>query len=356
MQKWSLKRALALFGAWLCLFLPSSAKAGGYGNDACGNPYCCCNPCLCGRFEIGGEFIWWKPCLDHLEYAVVDFDPSDPEPRRAKYQTLCPDWEPGGRAWIYSPSLFCGSCGLYASYTGICSKDSDTTRVDPANQDKRIVIPLAGFEGLDDFNRVNAHWKVHYHDYDVLFTYVCSCGDCSVFRPFFGFAGLVLDQELFVKGRELGTQQQVFNGVNVKWNSDLYAYGIRVGTEYECQLADCLSLFGKFAASVLTGEPDTKNFQKAFLVTTEGRVEERLKVAENECYRAYPGYHLSAGAIYSNCLCNVDFSVRIGYEFVEWHNLPHHRRFIDNNPTQGTGSTDRTFGWQGLLAGASIGF
>ncbi|MGA8163418.1 MAG: Lpg1974 family pore-forming outer membrane protein [Waddliaceae bacterium] len=355
MKKWSRQIALTALSALLCVLTPSSAKARGYGNYTSCDPYGCNDPCSGGGFEIGGEFIWWKPCLDHLEYAIVDFNPSGIEARRVKYQTLCPDWEPGGRAWIYAPSLFCGSCGLYASYTGIYSKDCDATRVDLANPQKRIVIPLSGFENFENFDRANAHWKVHYHDYDVLFTYVCCCGDSSLFRPFFGFAGLVLDQELFVRGRELSeVTQQLENSVKIKWDSDLFAYGIRVGTEYECQLADCLSLFGKFTASVLTGEPDTKSFQSQFSITEE--FEQKLKVNENECYRCYPGYHLSAGAMYTSCFCNVDFSVRIGYEFVEWHNLPHHRRFIDNDPTQGTASTDRTFGWQGLLVGASIGF
>ncbi|MGA8164943.1 MAG: Lpg1974 family pore-forming outer membrane protein [Waddliaceae bacterium] len=350
MKIWSRQAALIAFSAWLCLFTLPSAKVWGYDGDA---SYCSswsfCDPCTFGGLEVGGEFIWWKPCLDHLEYAVI-FDLPGIEKRKVRHKTLCPSWEPGGRVWVYAPSIFCGCCGLSASWTGIYSRDSASTSV-PEFSDKRIIVPPLGDALTGIVDEVEACWRVHYYDYDVLAAFPCRFGNCSIFRPFFGFAGLTLEQKLHleVEAEEAGSDVKH----DIKWKSNLYAFGLRVGAEYECKVANGLSLFGKCSTSVLTGEPDTKNVQVGEFPSEQKSV---LKVSENECYRVYPGYHLSAGAIYHCCIFDADFALRLGYEFVEWHNLPHHRRFIRGDPRQGTGSTDRTFGWQGLLVGGSITF
>ncbi len=141
MKKWSRQIVLTALSAFLGVMAPNSAKAMNDGNCNSCEPYGCDDSCSAGSFEIGGELIWWKPALDHLEYAILAEEvESDVETVKLKYHTLCPDWEAGGRVWVYAPSCFCDSCGIGASWTGICSKDSTSTSVS-LNNGKAVLLP-----------------------------------------------------------------------------------------------------------------------------------------------------------------------------------------------------------------------
>jgi hypothetical protein len=72
-----------------------------------------------------------------------------------------------------------------------------------------------------------------------------------------------------------------------------------------------------------------------------------------------PGYHVQVGFLYESCYCGVDFGVRLGYEFVNWYNVPNHRVFpgeSDLDSAISTSSSIRSFGMHGLLAGADVRF
>ncbi|MGA8163419.1 MAG: Lpg1974 family pore-forming outer membrane protein [Waddliaceae bacterium] len=391
MKKWSFRAALAAFAASLCITWPIWAKAKDY------DPYDPCNawgPCSFGDLEIGGEFLWWKPCIDKLEFAFAeegvkalkdeganplageDAKPSKDEIVLSRYRTkstiktLCPDWEPGGRVWVYKPSVLCSNCGLGASWTGIFVNHADSIGVvrDLDEKEKKIAslgiptiqLPLAAYYD-GKYIGATALFKVGYHDYDVLFSYPCFCSERSVIRPFFGFAGLILNQKLRIKGKN----PSVCDG-DVKWKSDLSAYGLRVGTEYECKFANCFGIFGRFAATIVTGCPDTKSRHR-FDCHIKNEADEHHTILDDECYRCYPGYHLTAGVSYETCVNDVDVIFRAGYEFVEWHNLPHPRKFSAQEARFSffksaspvithTNASDRTFGWQGILVGLGVYF
>jgi len=361
MKKWSRRIALAALIACLFIVTPSWAKTKDYDScDPCGG----WAPCSFGDLEVGGEFLWWKPCVDHLEYAHVEKYLGNNEYRtKSTIKTLCPDWGPGGRVWVYKPSLLCGTCGIGVSWTGIYLNHSEAS-AETLDEKKTSVeyayLPSAAYY-YGNYTNVTGHFKVGYCDYDVLLSYPCFCSECSIIRPFFGFAGLVLHQKFRTKGEN----EKKYDG-DVKWKSDLCAYGLRVGTEYECKFADCFSVFGKLVATVINGCPDTKSSHH-FSSHIEGEPNKYHRISEDECYRCYPGYHLAAGVAYDTCINNVDVIFRVGYELVEWHNLPHQRKFFLNEvpaangndsyvTTNNTDSSNRTFGWQGLLIGLGVYF
>ena len=146
MKKWSRQIALTTLIACVSIVAPNWAKAKDYDPcDPCGG----WAPCSFGELEVGGEFLWWKPSVDHLEYAHVE-KPLGNGRTKSTVKALCPDWEPGGRVWIHKPSLLCGACGIGASLTGIHMNHSETFvgTVTEGNNTKffgNITLPSAAY-------------------------------------------------------------------------------------------------------------------------------------------------------------------------------------------------------------------
>ena len=371
MKKWSRWIALTALIASLFIIIPGWAKAKDYDPcDPCGG----WAPCSFGDLEVGGELLWWKPCIDHLEYAHLVTYPGNSSQvpaestgnTRTEIKNLCPDWGPGGRIWVYKPSLLCGTCGLGASLTGIYVNHAETcigTNIDETSSTfiGDAYIPSASHY-YGKYTKVKGRFKLGYYDYDVLLSYPCFCSECSVIRPFFGFAGLVVNQKFDGEG----INAKITTG-EIAWKSSLAAYGLRVGTEYECKFADSFGVFGKVAATIVSGTPNTTDKQVFTDNFENPKVSTNHDGIENECCRCYSGYHLAVGVTYDTCINNLDIIFRVGYEIIEWHNFPQQRKYITNSVeslngkpsylvTNSPNSGTRIIGWQGFLIGLGASF
>ncbi|NGX43086.1 MAG: hypothetical protein K940chlam7_01377 [Chlamydiae bacterium] len=361
MEKWRNKLSLAILSFGLMALTPNFASAQYY--DSCCEPYynSCCDPCewdpcACREFEVGVDFLYWKPYVDNLNYGVIyDRD-------RAKFKKMCPDWEPGVRVMLASPNAYCG-WELRGSWTYIESDDSSQTK---AGEEEWVTSPLIHNamilelgEEADLFKKVEGSWNARYHEWDILASYNISCKECHFFQPFFGVAGIFLDQDLKVEAS--GTISDITSEAKVKWDSEYWGVGLRAGTHYEYHFSNCMRFFANAYGTILAGEATIKNdqFIEQISGTGENIVERGFKDSEN-CHQMVPGYHLATGFIYDTCWCNWDFSFRLGYEFMNWHNIPNHRVFSGDDLNAGIGhsssETTRTLGFHGLLAGLSVGF
>lgn len=137
MKKWRKFLSLLALSASLFSMVPGSSQANS------------CNPCnVCG-FEIGADFIWWKPCFDEADYAaVVTFEEqgeiivrqiNDDLSLDIKYKSFCTDWEPGFRVYLGFPNFNC-NWGFLGSYTYLESKFSETTAVSEEELDQGMIV------------------------------------------------------------------------------------------------------------------------------------------------------------------------------------------------------------------------
>ncbi|HEY4832830.1 MAG TPA: Lpg1974 family pore-forming outer membrane protein [Waddliaceae bacterium] len=343
MEKWRKKIGIAvLASAALLTFAPNMANAYNRDCDPCNNT---CDWNCCGGFEgfdIGVDFLWWKPCVDDLDFCASVDEESDGFDWNIKYKGICPDWEPGVRVLFKMPSCYC-DLGLAACYTYIHAQTKRSFR-----GDDDVACPLihpATDEAGDTFDAARGRWELNYHDWDVLATYDIACNQCHHFKPFIGIAGNVINQKFHVKLRadsEIDT---------VNWSSDYWGVGLRAGAEYVYQISDCLRFFSVAHGTLLAGKADGTNHQ-SFPST--------VRVKDDNCCYFVPGYHIGTGFSYNTCMCDWDVSFRIGYEFLVWHNVPNHRIFTGGDGmgsySDSTSPSTRTLGFHGLLLGLGVSF
>lgn len=328
--------------------------------------YSCSDPCDCAfgydnscGFEIGGEFLYRKFCLDEFNWAftrtettvdtvtTVDVD----------YERLSLDYEPGVRAWLEIQPGGKDSLGLRFGYVYLSASGDDAIE----NLTDGVGTTLMHFGLFSDsagFTDAAIEWRNYYQEGEVVLGSNISCGKYHSFYPYFGAAGLYLEQKFEL---DLSDPDGVFAGDTgtVDWESQYWGVGLRFGTDYTYKMCDCIAFFGRFNASLLVGENKFQNNQSV-IVTGEGTEDQLTLSATDKCLFV-PGYSIGAGFAIEPEFCGVTFSLRVGYEFSEWYNLPNQRTFsgetLDTAEVAYSDSaTNRTWGSHGLFAGISIGF
>lgn len=327
MQRWRKMLSAALMSVAFFAFTPSSVQA-----DSC-DP--CCDPCgdVCG-FDLGVEFLWWKACADDFDYAAVLEEGSS---STIHYKSVCPDWNPGVRVTIGKSDFNC-DLGVRASYTYYQPDGSAST---PLAENLGSNVPL--------FDKASASWDTKYHEWDLLMTYEFSCNECHRIVSSFGAAGIYFDQEFTATLSEESKKNEI------KWDADYWGVGLRSGFDYYHRLNDCMVLTSSVNGTILTGEPCAKLVQKAY---TSDTLDKEVTIKDDDCCQFVPGYQIAVGLNYDMNFCDCETTLTIGYEFVQWHNLPNHRSFSDDDTTTGNKSyrSHTTLGFHGLTVGARMEF
>lgn len=347
------------FTAALCLLtvVPDNAKA----YDQCYDT--CQDACSLGGFEFGADFLYWKPCVDETDFAAYtlegDTTTTDGIPENTlsvNYKQMCLNWEPGVRVRVAMPEVWC-DWKLSASWVWVHSCDSRALGLADGDQGHYTSPLLApGFGDLiTDYVTADGSWDSTYQTWDALFSYDITCNRCNVITPFFGVEGLVLNQTL--KADYETTVGEQVNSSYVKWSSDFWGVGLKIGTDYTYTLFDCMKVFARASGSLVIGDDCNSEdqgiyYQDSATITT---LDSRKYKDDDKCL-IVPGYHLQVGFLYESCYCGVDFGVRLGYEFVNWYNVPNQRNFSLDSTNGATPSSIRNYGMHGLLAGAEVKF
>lgn len=355
MYKLRKKIGLAVLCASFLALAPSFVNAAGYGGncgscntcDTCNTCNDCYDPCDCGGFEFYADFIWWKPCVDDLDYAAVKESSSRDN---FKHRCICPEWEPGFRVGFAMPDFYC-DWGLSASWTYIESDDSGSVKKDDLVYGSLL---HANVQPGHMFDQASASWDTTYHEWDLLFSTDLSCKECHHFMPFFGLAGIFLDQKFSADYYDKDNAGKYVKTATAAWDSDIWGIGLRAGTEYQYRFSDCLSFFSKAWGSILYSEGDGELDSKDRSGVPEGSGQ--IKAKDDDCCQLMPGWHIGAGFIYDSSWCDCDFQFRLGYEFLQWCNVPNHRVYDRDSVTHSTSPSTRTFGFHGLMAGLGMSF
>ncbi len=383
MKKWFLSLPVLVS----CLLYSASADAG----SCCGSyqrpsnfresqpymPGCCsapsysassCDPCIyVPRYEsqcsveFGGEFLYRKFCLDEFNWAFTrtEVNSETQDVIDVSYETLCLDYEPGVRAWLGIQPCGSDSLGIYLGYVYLSGCGDDAIQQGTDNTVGTTIMHMELLQTAGGFTDIAVDWNNYYQEGEVVLGSDISCGKDHHFRPFFGAAGIYLEQKFEL---DLTDPEVAFNGDTgtVDWKSEYWGVGLRFGSHYKYQFNDCLSFIGRFNASLLVGENKYHNNQSVILAT-EADFEEQINYSGKSKCHFVPGYSVGVGFAIEPELCGCSLSMRVGYEFSEWHNIPNHRTFsgdasdIEEVAHSDSAST-RTWGSHGLFAGLSFGF
>lgn len=357
MMKWREKLTVALLSVNFLIFIPNGVNAqhcDPYDNLYCSNYNDCC-------FDLNVDYLCWKPCIDDLDFAY-SFQTSNGD-TSVTYKTLCPDWEPGIRIYLGKPSLFC-DWNFGISWTYIKSDESTKLEAPSKGDVSSALLHLGLRSDLDDssggkFKSARGNWELSYHEGNALISYDISCNHCHEFSPFLGVTGVYIDQKLTVN---LTNPSGVNNddSAEIEWNSEYWGVGLRVGSHYQYRFNDSISFFVRANGTILAGEDCSKNKQEV----TDGHstISETTGINfkhDTGCH-CVPGYHLASGFICDTCICNYAFTFRLGYEFLEWHNIPNHRVFSGEDKgaeaSHSSSPSTRTLGFHGLFAGLMLSF
>lgn len=327
------------------------------------------NPCDLRQYgqwvELEFDLLYWKPCIDNLDLAAILTEKGGC--KKVEYKDLCSDWQTGIRASLLLPNLFYG-WDFSASYYRLNYEDSTKQTFTNADNSNGIISPLTHKDDsfTDIWEKGSQSLEIFYHEWDLLLAYDVYSGPCHRFTPYFGIAALFLEQvvdaefsktTLIPAGLIPKQVEEDDTAVEVEWKSDYSGVGIRMGAEYECNISNCILFFTKANVSLLGGESTTNNEQ---IRIQPAKKNEILKVIDDDNCHFVTGYHIAAGLSYSSCICGWDYGVRLGYEFVNWHNVHNHRVFSGNNLDTESGHSSsnrtRTLGFHGLFFGLTAIF
>ncbi len=336
-----------------------------------GSCYESCDPCemdsCFGGFDIGADFIYWNMCLDDLNYATAyttAFPIAAPGPttvfdESGSIQNLSSKWEPGFRVYAAKEGVFY-DWDLLASYTWIKhTKSGSTTVADGGLLQPTLINPNAFLAPAGDLGvaGVSASMEVKYQSFDVLFAADYSFKQCHSFKPFFGVTGLFFDQTL-TSAWDKSDAEEISSGVT-SWTDDYSGYGLKLGTQYAFTICDGFSMYANAEGMITVGSHDSTFAQDKDIILLGGEPNlATLSIKEQETIFV-PGYHIGVGFQYESCMCDIEYGIHIGYEFLVWHNIPNQRRNfssdLDNFSLVSAGSTS-TAGYHGLTVGLNLSF
>lgn len=324
------------------------------------------NPCdwrIHGHWvECEVDLIYWKPCIDNLDLAAIVTE--DNGKNTVKYKDLCSDWQSGVRVAFLVPDVFYG-WDFSTSYYRVCYENSTKQTYHNRDANNGIISPLLIDAFADTWEEGEQELDLFYSEWDLLLTYDVYNGPCHRFTPYFGIAGMFLNQEidgefarrtLFPIGMQPKQNEETDTIVETEWKSDYSGVGIRMGAMYECNIADCI-FFTNANLTLLEGDAKTTN-EQILMVPQQKNV--TVKITDDDGCHIVNGYHIQTGIKFSSSICGCDYGIRLGYEFVNWHNLPNQRVFngenINTESGHSTSPRTRSLGFHGLFAGLSANF
>jgi hypothetical protein len=319
----------------LALFATSYLKADNYSYDnSCG--------CWWNGIWVEAEFLYWKPCLSDSRVGSISTLP--PRIGQNNLEFLSFDWEPGVRATIGKNNLWCG-LNLRGSYVYM-KPEGQVDLAAPAGSLIFSDFLLANYgAAVADFSYSSstALFQKHtftYQTWEVLLSREFNT-PCLDFIPFFGVEGLILDQRL-----DFSTANGA-NSVAIDTKLDYSGVGLKAGMDIVYPLCGCLDFFLKPSFSMVYGTKDWK-------VSGNGVTNDTTPLpvnfnANGSACVFIPGFDIQLGFKYMTCCWDKLMGVSVGWEFLQWSNIPQINRF-------NTTDDDLTLGFQGLTAGGFVVF
>lgn len=329
---------------------------------------CCvqqCNPCCCtgGHYEAGLDYLYWKACAQNVDFAAIKkthVDLNDGTVSNLKFQTLCPEYRSGFRAWLELPRFYC-NWGIAGEFIFYGSKTSKTVKVDPNDDDIAILETFNEGELGALWGQTEGSYDLIYKSLDVLLTYQFDSCCGHHFKPFFGTTVLILEHntkshsEFPKSGTTLNPGEPLLSNTNSAETS-YWGMGLKLGLDYKYNLCSGLSLIANGAGMIVTGHKGLE-FDQELINASHQKFP--WKFHDHRVYYTIPGFHLAVGAQYEMDFACRKIGARIGYEVTEWFRTLSDRRYNSNvyvAQAFASSATRRNLILHGMFAGLEVKF
>jgi len=312
----------------------------------CWDPCDPCNDC-CIDFEIGADWLYWTPCINDQHFACVQ--QSTVSPFIFKDHYLCNEWDSGVRVYGKVGNLW-NDFGGALVYTYI--KPSSNGEVS-SSQTNSIILTNASPISFEEGERATSDWELEYQTIDAVLSYsidVCN-NPCLKVEAFSGLTWVdVTNDRTDVLYADEDTEGEIIS--TFKRHNCFWAVGPTFGLNTSYRVCDCFNLFGTFQTSLVVGESENKD-----IVSFEGDVTPFTGEwhAKDECF-CFPGLHLVAGIEYELCLCDCEFGIRLGWEYVQWINAPTFPFYEYNDDGIRSAPSTNDLTMQGIFVGLFASF
>lgn len=345
-----------LIGAALCA-VASPLAAADFCNP-CSNNYewSCCD----GKINFGADWLYWKVTEDNLSLGDIINATDDVAVHNTDFRLTDVDqkfkYTSGFRVNL-GYEMPCDCWGVNVNYTYMPSNSSSNSFSGEFDELRSFFpnivnfpIFLVGSESfLPNLLSISSKWDLTANNIDVDIGRTLCFGECIKVRPHIGFRATWFDQKLKthiatenLDGYDLSTVEADF-----LFKENFRGYGVEGGLWGEWQIGCGLSFIGHVGGSILYSKIHTKQSFFALESATFGTVPEFSNTLTGQSchtvWTATPTMDYFVGLQYADCICDMLFAARVGWE--------QHVIFNANRLAH-----DGNLGAQGLTLGFEVGF
>ena len=289
------------------------------------------------RREKGGvitsfEYLYWKPALTGLDYAILDPYSAGPNSVRGSVKSVDPDQDAGYRL-TFGYHFRDTKTDVRFKWTGLESKGAAVIHV-PSGQDIwGIRLHPNSIIDDNDVTMAQADYRMDYETFDLELGYTHSLTPSADIRYFGGLRKVDMSQKfniLYVQDVGGGLNRRVA----FKEENHLDGLGPRVGLEGKYYLGKGFSLFAGGAASLMISDMEYRVLELnraagATTDTTRAEIDQRL----NEQF--IPGVDFDLGFAWEYPFGRRgSVTLMAGYHYENWFNVYHQMRFSDDVDSQ----------------------
>lgn len=315
--------------------------------------------CECG-FTIGGDYLYWSPCLSNLHFAAEgqsSFTEESNVSNIVNYHFIDPDWNGGFRLYLGKEDL-CGCFDVMATYTNFSSKCFDSI----VNKDPLLSLTWPTPLPVEYGRYATTDWKIDFQRAELVVGYSIEfgkgCGLCL--KPFAGADYASICQDRIdkmhdvkpIEGDDKNSPVDPSLTNTLTRSLDYKGIGPMVGIGYDFELFEGLSTFGKASLSLLVGKADIEDEQEIF---NNGTTTVNVQKYKDKCV-CVPGVHLQTGLSLKTLVCNKWLLLRAGYEYLQYIHAPSHLMYNTESPGSFTGLNHNSVTFQGFFGGVAFSF
>lgn len=308
---------------------------------------CAKNPCECfiKGVTFGIDYLYWKPCISGLHYAVTGETDLGASTNKHKYNYVSPSAESGFRVYNITEMT---TEGLFvkAIYTDLGCESSHCVASQASES-----VQLSRGQPFDSLyaNGAKGVWEMKYQTVEVVGEYKL---DLEIFaiNLYGGVDVMLLDQKLNSKSTDSFSEET--RNVEIRQRQQYFGAGPILGAGTTVAITDCLNFFFDANVNLLIGSADETD--KFHWEIDNTRTEDRHYKSE-DCY-CFPGWHLQFGLGYKTSYCGYDIGFRLGYEFLQYTNAPFYLDYEQGEDGILSGSNSNNLSLRGLFTGIFVGF
>ena len=286
-------------------------------------------------------FMYKRPENDRYTYAVIDADTgSDNQLTAVGIDT---EYEPGfniGAGYLFSSGR---EAFINFAYLDLDEKDDV---VDPIG-DADLKCTLCPVDTLDidrdeNIDSAQAFYEIDYRVLDVGVAQNLSVGNSLDVRLGGGLRYASIDEEFGGKYNSISDDSET-ETVNVLIQNEFWGIGPTASLDLAYNVRNTgFSLLGNFGVSLLVGDND-------FLYDARDDDDDIVSLDSEDETRIIPVLSAGLGAAYAGNTGNVEYELKVGYEFESWIDLFSRVDFIDDSDQPAHTREDTNFDLHGLF-------